>query len=117
MTFRPSDPAANSIPAELDEQGRFNVQLPCGEVQVCIDNRELQPRARVAPEVPIDLPPDVREKLGNRPPSAPAVRAPTGKGKYVAIPEKYYSIATSGLKFTVKPGEQQETLKLSTESR
>src|SRR5262245_28811409 len=44
VTFRPADPAKNSITVELDAEGRYSTTLPAGEVTVIIDNRELEPR-------------------------------------------------------------------------
>ena len=74
VMFRPSDPAANAVSADLDDQGRFSVTLPCGDVQISVDNRELRPRVRVAPEVPVNLPPEVRAKLGDGSRSSPGMR-------------------------------------------
>ncbi len=59
LTFRPADPAQNSASYELDRDGKFKIELPVGEVQICIDNREFEPQPATAPAIPpgMDLPP------------------------------------------------------------
>ncbi len=121
VTFQPADTKFPTLAVLLDEQGNYEAMLPVGEVQVAIDNRELQPPPAAPAGLPADLPPQVREALkkakssepppASRPadnPSAPA----KPRGKYVAIPEKYYTVEKSGLKFTVKPGEQTLDIEL-----
>jgi hypothetical protein len=124
VTFRPADGRHNSQTVQLKEDGTFDgVELPAGEVLVSIDNRELEPRPTVFGGVPpgVPLAPDVRAKLGGKAPAPPVpadaepktgedVRRPSGR--YVPIPEKYYAAETSGLKITVKGGDQTETLEL-----
>lgn len=115
VMFRPADPGANAITAELDEQGRFSVSLPYGEVSVGVDNRELAPRTRgPAPDVPLNLPPEVRAKIGGGTHGGSGSTTP-GSSRYVEIPSKYYNAETSGLKFTVKAVEQMETTTLTKE--
>ena len=125
VTFRPADGQHNSVTVPLDADGRFPaVELPAGEVLVSIDNRELEPRPTFSGGVPpgVPLSPEAQAKLGKAKPAPPApaadgppqtgedVRRPTGR--YVPIPEKYYDAETSGLKITVKGGDQVENLEL-----
>ena len=116
--FRPADPKQNAVTAELDEQGNYEVTLPVGEVQVAVDNRALQPRPAGPSGVPPGLPPEVLAELSKGkkptpPPEASNPNAPTKpSGKYVAIPENYYTVEKSGLKFTVESGEQKHDIEL-----
>jgi hypothetical protein len=126
ITFRPADGKYNSVTVELDTDGRFPaVELPAGEVLVSIDNRELGPRPTFSGGMPGGLPlsPEARSKLGG---SKAAAAAPAGdgapqtgedvrrpSGRYVPIPERYYDAETSGLKFTVKGGDQTERFELT----
>jgi hypothetical protein len=121
VTFRPADPKRNSVFADLDEQGHYEAVLPAGEVQVSVDNRELEPR-EAAPRtqfLPEGLSPEVRKQLrGAAPPSqAPPEKSPNAPekmpGKYVPIPDKYYTIEKSGLKFTVRSGDQKQDIELT----
>jgi hypothetical protein len=112
ITFRPADPAANSVSAELDEQGRYQVMLPVGEVAVSIDNREFRPKAARGP---IELPgmdPELRAKLAPNP--APAIVVPNEKsGRYLPIAERYYNADSSGLGFTVTKGDMVKDFELT----
>lgn len=124
VLFRPADSKQNSITAELDEQGNYEVTLPAGEVQVAVDNRELEPIAD-APSggLPPGLPAAAREALTKAKPSSPPPDAPPPaadnssaptkpRGKYIRIPTKYYDTETSDLKFTVQPGSQTHDIEL-----
>jgi hypothetical protein len=94
----------------LDEQGNYEATLPVGKVQVAVDNRDLQPRPAAPPP---NLPPAVQQALKKAktseppPASAPAEKNPSAptksRGKYVALPEKYYTVEKSGLTFMVEP--------------
>jgi hypothetical protein len=124
VMFRPADGRHNSVTAELDAEGHYPARiLPTGEVIVTIDNRELEPRSGI-PSLPPGLPlsPEMRAKLGSgkAAPPAPAdgppksgedVRQPSGR--YLPIPPKYYDAETSGLKFTIKGGEQTLDIELT----
>lgn len=118
LTFRPSNPKYNPVLVALDEQGNYEATLPTGEVQVAVDNRELRPRSNALTGLPPNLPAKARQALSNtKPPSPPPAfdkpSAPTKpRGKYVAIPEKYHTIDTSGLKFTVEPGSPKHDIEL-----
>jgi hypothetical protein len=124
VMFRPADPATNAVTAVLDADGRYSVVLPVGEVTVSVDNRNLEPRPVLTGGVPagIPLPPEVRAKLGSgkaapAPAPDPAVEsddlpARRPSGRYVLIPEKYYMLETTDLKFTVKGGDQSQDLEM-----
>jgi len=125
ILFRPADPALNAVTVELDAEGGYSAVLPTGDVTVSIDNRDLEPKPVFGGGVPanIPLPPEVRAKLGKAkaatpapPPdkpveSADAPRRPSGR--YVPIPEKYYMLETSGLKFTVNGKGQTQDFELT----
>jgi hypothetical protein len=118
LTFQPADPKHNSVAVSLDEQGHYEATLPVGEVQVSVENRHLQPRSAGPRGVPPSLPPEVQEALGKAKPQAappPPVDKPAAKprGNYVPIPEKYSSIETSGLTFTVAPGNPTHDIELT----
>lgn len=124
VTFRPDDPTANSISAELDREGRYSVELPAGPCRVAVDNRQYEPLPKPGGGIPsgISLPAEVLAKLKQAPPSeaAPEIDptttadAPVAResGLYVKLPEKYYLVETSGLTFEVEPGEQKMDLEL-----
>ena len=117
VTFQPANPKLSAVAATLDEQGNYEAMLPVGEVQVAIDNRNLQPRSAGPRGVPHDLPAEARQALNNAKPQAappPAGNSADVKqrGKYVPIPPNYYTIETSGLKFTVEPGGQKHDIEL-----
>jgi hypothetical protein len=119
VTFRPADPKQNSVSAELDAQGNYQVVLPAGEVKVCVDNRELEPAPPLGGTVlPPGLSPEVRKALGagkpNRSRPNPPDDAPEKpSGRYVKIPDRYYEIETSGLQFTVEGGDQKRDIELT----
>jgi hypothetical protein len=113
ITFRPADPKQNAVSAVLDAEGKWDAVLPVGEVQVCIDNRELQPPpAHVGGFIPPGLPADIAKTLNKPPtpseqPSQPiesANKVEKLPGNYVKIPDKYYMVEGSGLHFTVEAG-------------
>jgi hypothetical protein len=125
VTFRPVDGRQNAVTATLEQDGRYStVEIPAGEVMVTIDNRELEPRSSI-PSLPPNVPlsPEMRAKLGSGKAAAPPppgdgapatgedVRRPSGR--YLPIPEKYYNAESSGLKFTIKGGEQTLDIELT----
>ncbi len=118
VTFRPADPKQNSVSAALDEQGNYQATLPAGEVMVSIDNRELEPRApRSRTPLPDALSPEAKKLLGPAKPdkSQPKSAANTPEkrsSRYVKIPSKYHDAETSGLQFTVRPGNQPHDIEL-----
>jgi hypothetical protein len=116
--FRPADPARSMVSVQLAEDGSFEADLPAGEMAVTIDNRDWEPppAAGAVPSVPANIPisAEARAKLG---PAAAKPRnsepRPSPKsGKYVVIPEKYYDLSTSGLKFTVTGEAQTQNFEL-----
>lgn len=114
VTFRPAEPRHNSVSAELDEQGNYQATLPLGEVMVCVDNRELEPPAAFGGGVPPGLPASVKKALADKSPAkAAAPPAKQASGRYVEIPEKYYTFETSGLQFTVERDGQKQDIKLT----
>jgi hypothetical protein len=123
VMFRPADPKQNSISAVLDEQGHYEAVLPGGEVQVSIDNRTLQSHELPFRGMPPGLPGGVAQKIAEaQKANAAAAKAAAATnpnapqkipGKYVEIPKRYYDISTSGLKFTVKGGDQQQDIELT----
>lgn len=127
VTFRPADPKSNPVIVDLDEEGKYRATLPVGEVQVSVDNRELEPRAKPVAGSSPALPPEVRKamdkaKAESAPPTQPPAEKspstpPTPHGKYVSIPPKYYTIEQSGLKYTVEPGEHQQDIELKSDRR
>jgi hypothetical protein len=68
---------------------------------------------------PPNLPPEVQEALGKAKPQAapppPADKPSAAKPprNYVPIPEKYHSIETSGLTFTVESGTPTHDIELT----
>jgi hypothetical protein len=116
VQFRPADPARNSVTVELKEDGTFAADLPAGDVTVTIDNREWEPRAAGAiPSIPAGIPlsAEARAQIAAAPKREADPKAGGRGGKYVPLPEKYFDGATSGLKFTVKGGNQTENLELT----
>ncbi|HJZ93669.1 MAG TPA: hypothetical protein VKE40_22530 [Gemmataceae bacterium] len=124
VLFRPADSRQNSVPAELDAEGKYSVVLPAGEVSVSIDNREWEPQPTFGTVVPPIVPPDLAKKLGGKakapeepvdvdPTKTADAPQPRRSGKYVPIPEKYYELETSGLKFTVTRGDQTKNFELT----
>jgi hypothetical protein len=124
VTFRPADPKSNPVVVDLDEEGKYRATLPVGEVQVSVDNRELEPRAKPIAGSSLNLPPEVRKAMGKAneaaPPTPPPAEnspssPPKPRGKYVAIPPKYYTIEDSGLKYTIEPGDHQQDIELKSD--
>jgi hypothetical protein len=119
VTFRPADSAQNTVSVELDKDGNYQAVLPTGAVKVCVDNRELEPVVPFeAPQLPPGLPPGVKKAIGSAkpdkaPPQTPQDAPHKLPGKYVPIPEKYYSVDTSGLQFTVEGGNQKHDITLT----
>jgi hypothetical protein len=113
VTFRPENSAFNSVSVELNEQGQYETVLPVGLIHVSVDNRELEPRpARSAVSINLpSLPPEMKSKVGAAPPRlAPAT--PNASGRYVKIPERYYTAESGELDFTVAPNVQQHDIEL-----
>jgi hypothetical protein len=103
VTFVSKDGPAFSGGGNIDENGNYKVEAPVGDVKVSVDNQMLAParqKGRVAPT----------KKPGLKRPGSEEAHAM--KGRYVSIPEKYYSADESGLNYTVKKGPQTIEIKL-----
>ncbi len=107
LTFRPVDESQNSASYELGRDGKFKIELPVGEMLICIDNREFEPRPATAPAIPpgMNLPPEVLKSM-----QASSKESTKVSDRWVKLPEKYYQIETSDLKITVRGGQQSEVL-------
>jgi hypothetical protein len=112
LTFQPADPRHNAVTALIGPDGRYEATLPVGDVVICVDNREWQPRPRPSGER--KLPPGVQLPEPAQPDEAPPPKAepPEKAGSYVPLPEKYYEVEKSGLKWTVKPGHEAHDIEL-----
>jgi hypothetical protein len=119
IMFVPTDSKHNSVTAEIDENGNYELTAPVGEVRISVDNQNLKPPE---PSGPPSLPPDLLKKIGKvphapkkgeAPPEAPAEAGGTKpRGKYREIPSKYYQIETSKLTYTVTSGPQKKDIEL-----
>ncbi|HKB00588.1 MAG TPA: carboxypeptidase-like regulatory domain-containing protein [Gemmataceae bacterium] len=111
VTFQPADPGKNAMTVALDKESRYSVTLPAGEVRLTVDTRVNVPKASM-PMVPPNLEKEAQAKDGEK-------DAPKGEdggrrsGKFVPIPERYASVELSGLKFTVKAGDQTQDIDLT----
>jgi hypothetical protein len=119
ITFRPANGRFNAVTAEIDKDGSYPaVSLPCGEVHVLIDNRELAPQEEFG-EVNLTVPlsSEARKNLGPKKAKAPRAekkkRAVKRTDRYVPIPERYHQAETSRLTFTVKRGAQRKDFELT----
>jgi hypothetical protein len=121
VTFRPADSRQNLVNAQLDANGRYEALLPTGEVQIAIDNRELEPAppergaARAVLPPGVKFPPAAKSAAESSPPAAappPEVAPQRLAGTYVPIPASYYTVETSGLTYSVKPGPQSYDIEL-----
>lgn len=109
LTFRPQDESMNSVAYVLERDGKFKVTLPVGEVRVCIDNREFEPRPATMPALApgLNLPPEVSKAMQESSKESSRV-----SDRWVKLPPRYYELETSDLKFEVKGGEQTQTIDL-----
>ena len=87
--------------AHIDEQGKYQINAPVSEVQIGVNNEMLKSRAPGKPKETL------HPKEPNSEPEMPI------KGRWVRIPFSYADPATSGLKYTVKPGSQTHNIELS----
>ena len=104
LTFRPANPANNSVSFELPRDGKFKVELPAGDISICIDNLEFEPRIATVPAIPpgMNLPAEVIKGM-----QASSKESSKVSDRWVRLPEKYYDMETSGLKIIVKGGKQE----------
>jgi hypothetical protein len=103
LVLRKRDQQQPAGSMELDRDGKFQMELPVGEIWVGIDNREFEPTPELMAAVPPggDLPPEVQKALAEAP-KAPAKVSE----RWMQLPEKCYLPETSGLSFKVVKGEQ-----------
>jgi len=121
VTFRPVDPAQNSVAAEIAGQGNYEVTLPVGEVLVSVDNSALAPRPSVLPVLPpgllAEMSPEAKKALkgaqGNGSRASVQSGPGQGGGRYVPIPERYSDADTSNIKFTVQRGVDKKDILLT----
>jgi hypothetical protein len=117
VSFRLVDSRAPAVSAQLDEEGRYEVTLPPGEVQIAVDNRELASTPLetrpAAPALPpgMKLPPGVSPQ-GAKPAPASTTNPERPPGEYVPIPPRYYDFETSGLTHRVKSGSETHDIEL-----
>jgi hypothetical protein len=92
--------------ATIDENGKYKVNAPMGDVKISVDNAMLQPAitgGRRGPGPPAKMP-------GlKRPDSEAPHKMP---GHFVPIPQKYYNPQESGLTYKVVSGAQTFDIKL-----
>jgi hypothetical protein len=89
--------------ANIHEDGAYKVDAPVGDVQISVDNSMLL-RKRGTPT----RPPQSEEMMKR---SGGGEKDPI-KGHYVDLPSKYATADTSGLTYTVQPGEQTHDITL-----
>ena len=109
VTFRPNEESMNSVTYVLEGDGKFKVQLPVGNVKVCLDNREFEPRpATMQAMAPgLNLPPEVAKSM-----QASSKESSRVSDRWVKIPSKYYELESTDLTFKVKGGKQSEKIEL-----
>jgi len=109
VTFRPQEESMNSVTFVLERDGKFKVQLPVGNVKVCLDNREFEPRPATMPAMApgLNLPPEVAKSM-----QASSKESNRVSDRWVKIPLKYYELESTDLEFKVKGGQQSEKFEL-----
>jgi hypothetical protein len=117
IMFAPTDPKHNSVSAEIDENGNYELKdVPVGEYRVSVDNRSLQPPPPVGPPTELAKT-ELAKKFGKIAPT-PKKEQPAeagdkkSPGRYRDIPEKYYRTDTSKLTYTVTSGTQTKDFEL-----
>jgi hypothetical protein len=105
ITFVSKEAPGFTGSGNIDEQGNYKCQVPVGEAKVSVDNQMLQATGggRKGPGAPANKPGLKRPGSEDAQPQ---------KGRYVLIPNKYYSPDNSGLVFTIKPGSQTIEVRL-----
>jgi hypothetical protein len=83
----------------INEDGTYKVEAPVGQVQISIDNRVFRKHGAG------------HEPMLKRPGAEELVTGPA-KGRFVAIPTKYYNPGESGLTYTVEPGSHTHNINL-----
>jgi len=112
LTFRPDDSRDNTVTVPIDPDGHYEATLFVGDGSISVDNRELRPLPSIgAPRPPgVKVPPPEGGAKAAEPPRTTAPGRPAGA--YLAIPERYYDVESSGLRYTVKRGEETYTIEL-----
>ncbi len=92
---------------DIGEDGQYQIKAPIGEVQIGVNNRMLAP-----------IQPGKGPPKGRMHPTAEGFvsddeKRKALKGRWVDLPSKYADPATSGLKYTVTPGNQTHDIQLS----
>jgi hypothetical protein len=87
-----------AVNAPIDENGEYKIMAPVGEVAIAVDNRGLP--GEIQRRGPQPTRPEPLKRPGSEAPQEL-------KGQYVAIPDKYYDTASSGLKYKVEDKETQ----------
>jgi hypothetical protein len=117
VTFRPADSRQNAVSAQIDPQGKYEAVLPAGDVEACVDNRDLEPAPPGgAPTMPPELLKAIQNaggQLPSTPTDAPPKERPAQAGTYVQIPDRYYTVENSGLKFTVSSASKDHDIVLT----
>jgi hypothetical protein len=114
VMFVPTERGSKAVTAIIDESGRYELTAPVGEFKISVDNSELKPRE--APRsAPLALPkginlPAVPKQAAAKQPAPDSAQKPAGK--YVEIPEKYYQVERSDLRYTVTSGPQTHNIEL-----
>lgn len=95
--------------AELARDGKFQIDLPVGEVMVGVDNREFEPMPATGPATlpGANLPADVRKSLSESTKASSKV-----SDRWVQLPERYYLPETSKIKIKVNKGPQKIQIEL-----
>lgn len=83
----------------IDEQGKYTISAPVGNVKIGVTNKALLQKREGA-----------MKGAGPRPGGPEATPI---KGKYIKIPDKYYTPETSGLTYTVTAGPQTHNIELT----
>ncbi len=86
--------------------GSYKLEAPVGEVKIAVDNRMLNTGGRQRP--PVDLSAAKRER-----PDRPGGGGQVITGTFVPLPSHYSDPERSGLKYTVKQGQQTHDIELS----
>jgi hypothetical protein len=96
ITFSPTKEGGFSNTADIDEKGKYKITAAIGEVKISVDNKMLERKSSSGPML-----------------KRPGAQKPTEmKGKYVEIPDKYYTPEKTPLTYTVKPEAQTHDIKL-----
>jgi hypothetical protein len=83
--------------AIIDENGNYKIEAPVGDVKITVNNELLKERSQKMQ----------REHILRR----PGAQQPTQlKGRYVALPTRYYTPGKTPLTYTVQKGQQTHNI-------